>query len=189
MASTANETAAVRPLSPRRTALIASPKRETPSAAVTRSPASANLRRAYHGDVEVLYLLAQRIAIEPQETGSAQLIPACCPKSQGQERALDLGNDTIVHAVRRQALAMGDKKCLQVAVDGVGQGNVAAGDIADLGPLLDGGNRVGQLGLDRLDADHLFRIERRQPAHEVDQLADVARPAVLLQPRHRLRRQ
>src|SRR4030088_1963382 len=102
MASTANETAAARPLSPRRTALIASPKRETLSAAVTRSPASANLRRAYHGDVEVLYLLAQRIAIEPQETGSAQLIPARCAERQGQQRALVLGNDTTAHAKPRQ---------------------------------------------------------------------------------------
>src|SRR4029077_17890400 len=170
MASRANETAAVRPPRPRRTAFTISPKRETPSAAVTRSPASANLRRAYHGDVEVLYLLAQRIAIEPQETGSAQLIPAGCAQSQGQERALDLGNDTIVHAIRRQALAMGDKKRLQVAVDGVGQRDIAAGDIASLGPLLDGGNRVGQLGFDGLDTDHFLGIERRQPAHEVDQL-------------------
>src|SRR6267378_2795138 len=121
MASTASEPGAARLFRPRRIALIQSPKREPPSAVVTRSPASANLRRAYHGDVEVLYLLAQRVAIEPQETGGAQLIPARCPKRQGQQRALDLGNDTIVHAIRRQALAMGDKKRLQVPVDGVGQ--------------------------------------------------------------------
>src|ERR1700693_3881427 len=144
MASAANGTAAGRAAGPRRTALIKSPKRETPSAVVTRSPASANLRRAYHGDVEVLYLLAQRVAIEPQETGSAQLIPARCAQGQGQQRALDLGNDTIVHAIRRQALAMGDKKRLQVPVNGVGQGEVAAGGIARLRPLLDGRNRVGQ---------------------------------------------
>src|SRR6195256_3533605 len=159
MASTANEAAAVRPPSPRRTALIASPKRETLSAAVTRSPASPNLLRAYHGDVEVLYLLAQRIAIEPQETGSAQLIPARGAERQGQQRALDLGNDTIVHAVRRQALAMGDKKRLQVPVDGVGQRDVAAGGVAHLGSLLDRGNRVGQLGFDRLAADAFLGIE------------------------------
>src|SRR6266446_8103874 len=123
MASTASEPAATRPLSPRRIALIQSPKRGTPSAAVTRSPASANLRRTHHGDVKVLYLLAQRIAIEPQEAGGAQLIPARCPKGQGQERPFDLGNDTIVHAVRRQAVAMGGKKHLQMPVDGVGQGD------------------------------------------------------------------
>src|SRR5258708_9494378 len=116
MASTANETAAVRPLSPRRTALIASPKRETLSAAVTRSPASANLRRAYHGDVEVLYLLAQRVAIEPQETGGAQLIPARRPQGQRQKRTLDLRNDTVIHAVRRQAIAMGGTKRLHMPV-------------------------------------------------------------------------
>src|SRR5260370_14160193 len=141
MASTANETAAVRPPSPRRTALIASPKRETLSAAVTRSPASANLRRAYHGDVEVLYLLAQRVAIEPQETGSAQLIPARCTQGQGQQRPLDLGTDTIVHAVRRQALAMGDKTRLQLPVDRLGQRDAAAGRIAHPRPLPAPGNR------------------------------------------------
>jgi len=67
---------------------IVSPKRGTPSAAVTCSPASADLRRTYHGDVEVLDLLAQRIAIEPQEACRAQLIPARCPERQRQERPL-----------------------------------------------------------------------------------------------------
>src|SRR5260370_8089329 len=114
MPSRANETAAVRPPSPRRTAFTISPKRETPSAAVTKSPASANLRRAYHGDVEVLDLLAQRISIEPQETGSAQLITTCCPQRQGQQRALDLGNDAIIHATRRQPVAMATEHGLQV---------------------------------------------------------------------------
>ena len=54
---------------------------------------------------------------------------------------------------------------------------------------LDRRHRVGQFGLDGLDADHLFRVERRQAAHQVDQLAHIARPAMLLQPRHRLGRQ
>src|SRR5260370_15433702 len=112
MANTASDTAATRPLSPRWTAPITSPKRETPSAVVTMSPASADLRRAYHRDVEVLDLLSQRVAIQPQETGGAQLIPARCPERQGQKRTLDLGNDTIVHAVGRQAIAMGGKKRL-----------------------------------------------------------------------------
>src|SRR4051812_1388888 len=107
MASTASDTAAARPPSLRATTAIASPKRGTPSAAVTFSPASADLRRTYHEDVEVLDLLAQRIAIEPQEACRAQLIPARYPERQRQERPLDLGNDTIIHAVRRQAIAVG----------------------------------------------------------------------------------
>src|SRR5829696_351126 len=130
MASTASDTAAARPPSLRATAAVASPKRETPSAAVTFSPASADLRRTYHGDVEVLDLLAQRIAIEPQEAGRTQLIPACCPKSQGQERTLDLGNDTIVHAVRRQPIAVDGEQCLQMAIDGVGQRHVSSDGVA-----------------------------------------------------------
>src|SRR5262245_27073013 len=130
MASRASESGATRPLKPRRTAPISSPKRETPSAVVTRSPASANLRRAYHGDVEVLYLLAQRIAIEPQETGSAQLIPTRGPQGQRQQRAFDLRNDTIVHAIWRQTVAMRLKERLQMAVDGVGQRRLGGYDLS-----------------------------------------------------------
>src|SRR6267154_3686823 len=105
-ARTARDAAAARPVRLRPTAFILSPKRDTLSEAVTRSPASANLRRANHRDVEVLDLLAHRIAIEPQKAGGTQLITACCPQGQGEKRPLDLGNDTIVHAVRRQPVAV-----------------------------------------------------------------------------------
>src|SRR5262245_15903764 len=101
MARTASDAAATRPPKLRPIAFIVSPKRETLSEAVTSSPASANLRRANHRDVEVLDLLAQRIAIEPQKTGSTQLITTRCPQGERKQRPLDLGNDTIVHAVRR----------------------------------------------------------------------------------------
>src|SRR3982074_2971575 len=106
IANTASDTAAARPTRLRPIAFIVSPKRDTLSEVVTRSPASANLRCANHRDVEVLDLLAQRVAIEPQKAGSTQLITACCPQGQGQKRPLDLGNDTIVHAVRRQPVAV-----------------------------------------------------------------------------------
>src|SRR5262245_34734832 len=122
MASTASSTGATRPPTPRRTALIVPPKREPPSAAVTRSPASADLRRAHHGNVEVLYLLAQRVAIEPQESGGAQLIPARRPQGERQERPLHLRNDTIVQPVGWQAIAVGGEQRLQMPIDAVGQG-------------------------------------------------------------------
>src|SRR5258708_24122135 len=98
MASTASDAAAARPPKLRPIAFILSPKRDTLSEAVTKSPASANLRRANHRDVEVLDLLAQRIAIEPQKAGGTQLITACCPQGQGKERPLDLRDHAIVHA-------------------------------------------------------------------------------------------
>ncbi len=41
---------------------------------------------------------------------------------------------------------------------------------------------IGQFRLDHLYADHLFRIQRREPADEILQLADVAGPPVALQP-------
>src|SRR3546814_114717 len=124
MASTARDTAATRPLRLRSTVLTVSPKRRPLSAAVTKSPASANLRCTNHGDVEVLDLFAQRVAIEPQEAGRAQLIPARCPKGQRQKRPLNLGNDTIVHAIRRQPVAMGSEERLEVPVHGIGQRGV-----------------------------------------------------------------
>src|SRR6187401_1451993 len=112
-ASMASEAAALRPVRPRAMLLILSPKRGTPSENVTGSPASANLRGANHRDVEVLDLLAQRIAIEPQKTGGAQLVPASRPQGERQQRPLDLGNDTIVHAIRRQPVAVGGEQRLQ----------------------------------------------------------------------------
>src|SRR5436305_12361207 len=116
MASTASDAAATRPAKLRPIAFILSPKRDTLSEAVTRSPASANLRRANHRDVEVLDLLAQCIAIEPQKAGGTQLITACCPQGQGQKRPFDLGNDAIVHAVRRQPVAVRREHGLQLPV-------------------------------------------------------------------------
>src|SRR5262245_40460700 len=148
MASTASDTAAARPPSLRATAAVASPKRETPSAAVNLSPASADLRRTYHGDVEVLDLLAQRIAIEPQEAGRAQLIPARRPEGQGEERTFDLGNDTIVHAVGRQAVAVGAEQCLQMAVDGVCQRYVGGDGVARGRLRPERRHGVGELDLD-----------------------------------------
>src|SRR5215475_3166518 len=127
MASTASDAAATRPPKLRPIAFILSPKRDTPSEAVTKSPASARLRRTNHRDVEVLDLLAQRIAIEPQKAGGTQLITACCPQSERQQRALDLGNDTIVHAVGRQPVAMRGEQRLQMAVDRVGERDVVRG--------------------------------------------------------------
>src|SRR5262249_32340362 len=145
MASTASRTGATRPLMPRRTALITTPKRETPSAAVTSSPASADLRRAYHRNVEVLYLLAQRIAIEPQEAGRAQLIPRSRTQREGEERPLHLRNDTIVHPVGWQTLAVGAEQCLQMPVDRVGQGGIGRQWLAGLRARIDRSDRVGEL--------------------------------------------
>src|SRR5262245_53506479 len=125
MPSTASDAAAIRPVKLRPIAPTLSPKRGTLSEAVTKSPASAYLRRANHGDVEVLDLLAQRIAIEPQKAGGTQLITACCPQGQREQRPLDLGNDTIVHAVRRQPIAVRGEQGLQMPVDSVRQGDVA----------------------------------------------------------------
>src|SRR5476649_2793039 len=131
-ASAASDIAAMRPLRARPSAVIMSPKREPPSEAVTKSPASADLRRANDGDVEVLDLFAQRIAIEPQETGRAQLVPAGCPQREGQKRPFDLCDHAIVHAVRRQPVAMGGKERLKMAVDRVGQVHVTAAGAAAL---------------------------------------------------------
>src|SRR5258708_31442685 len=96
-ARTARDAAGARPVRLRPTAFILSPKRDTLSEAVTRSPASANLRRANHRDVEGLDLLAQRIAIDPQKASGTPLITACCPQGQGEKRPLHLANDPVLH--------------------------------------------------------------------------------------------
>src|SRR5258708_1037236 len=102
-------------------------QRETPSAAVfTKSPASAHLRRANPGNVEVLYLFPQGIAIEPQKAGCAQLIPACRPQGKREQGPFDLGNHPFMHAVGRQTIAVGGKQRLQVMVYSIGQGDLAA---------------------------------------------------------------
>ena len=48
-----------------------------------------------------------------------------------------------------------------------------------------GGRGIGKFRLDHVDADHFFRIQRRQPADEILQFADVPGPAIPLQPLHR----
>src|SRR5271157_4733445 len=103
----ASERAATRPDRARPTAAIRSPKRAASSATVTGSAAPAGLRRAHQRYVEVLDLLAQSVAIEPEKTGSPQLVPAGCPQGQCQQRPLDFGQNAVVQAIRWQALAMG----------------------------------------------------------------------------------
>ena len=49
-------------------------------------------------------------------------------------------------------------------------------------------HRVREFAFDRLRPDHLLRIEGRQPPHEVLELAHIARPTILAQASHRIRR-
>ena len=59
---------------------------------------------ADHLDVEIPDLLAQRVAIDAEQIGGADLIAARCRQCCGQKRVLHLAEDPMVEAGRRQVI-------------------------------------------------------------------------------------
>src|SRR6201986_257172 len=68
-------------------------------------------------NVEVPDLLAQRVAVEPQEVGGADLVAAGCRECCGQERHLDLLEDAVIEAGRRHAVREAGEVRGQIGLD------------------------------------------------------------------------
>ena len=97
-------------------------KREIPSPVLADStgmtvfealtPAAINL------NVQVADLLSQRIAVEPEQVGGADLVPASCRECCGQQRNLDLLEDAVIEPGRRHAVGEAGEVRGQVGLDG-----------------------------------------------------------------------
>ena len=69
-------------------------------------------------DVEIPDLLPQRIAVEAEQVGGADLIAARRCQRRGEERNLDFLEDPVIEAGRRHAVREAGKMRLQISLDG-----------------------------------------------------------------------
>src|SRR6476646_10503887 len=60
-------------------------------------------------DIQVAYLLAQRVAVEPEQVGGADLIASGRRKRCRQQRHLDFLEDPVIEAGRRHAIGEAGK--------------------------------------------------------------------------------
>src|SRR5579863_9463203 len=96
------------------------------------------------------------------------LIAARRAESEDDQRALDLAQYALVEPRRRQASLMSGEIVLHVPLDGARE-PLRIGRHAGLARR----RRARKLALDDGGADYFLRIERRQPPHQVLQLAHV----------------
>src|ERR1700742_2437525 len=84
----------------------------------TRSnPGSASNPGANDLDVQIPDLLAQRVAIDAEQVGGANLIPAGCGECCRQERVFHLAQNAMVKPGRRQVIVKAREVTRQVAFD------------------------------------------------------------------------
>jgi hypothetical protein len=56
------------------------------------------------GDIQVADLLSQRVGVDTEQVGGADLVSACRRKRRGEQRELDLPQDSVIEAGRRDAV-------------------------------------------------------------------------------------
>ena len=79
------------------------------------------LRRAEHANIQRPNAGAQRVAVEAQELGGADLVAPCRGQRRRQQRQLDLPDDAVVETGRRQILAEACEVSGKVAFDLLGK--------------------------------------------------------------------
>ena len=92
---------------------------------------------ADHLDVEIADLLAQGVAVHPQQVGRADLIAARCRQSRRQQRVLDLAQNAVIEPGRRQTLAEISEVARKVALHRCGDRVLAASLVIRRGSRLD----------------------------------------------------
>ena len=84
--------------------IATNPRRNNRSVARAES-AGGSAAAAEHLDVEVADLLAQGVAVEAEQLGGPDLVAARGRQRRGHQRLLDLPQDAVIEAGRRQVVA------------------------------------------------------------------------------------
>src|SRR5882757_8285879 len=126
-------------------------------------------------NVEVANFLPQRVAVQAEQIGGADLIAAGRRQRGGQQRHLDFLKDAVVEPRRRYAVWEARKVRRQIGLD-------RAAKVLDAERRIAAGcdGRRRQLAVNHRTRDDVLRIERGKPPREVFELAHIAGPAVLL---------
>ena len=131
------------------------------------------------GNIQIADLLAKGIAIDPQDMGCLDLIPAGDFQGQTDQRPLHLTQDTVIDARRRQGIAVAGKILPQMTFDAGRQ--PLAFDGAD---GIENRRAPRQLGLDDVDTDDFLGIQSPQATDQIFEFANIARPAMSFQAVH-----
>src|SRR5262249_56792971 len=86
----------------------------------TARPAPASAAAPKHLDVEVADLLAQGVAIDPEQVGGADLVAAGRRQGDRQQRMFDFPQDAVIEPWRGQMVAETGKIGRQMAFDRCG---------------------------------------------------------------------
>src|ERR1051326_9417658 len=86
--------------------------RLVPNGAAVLAPRPINL------NLQIPDLLTQRIAVDAEQVGGADLIAASRGQGGGEQRAFDLAQDAVIEAGRRQAIVEAGEIACQIAFDG-----------------------------------------------------------------------
>src|SRR5215208_7993405 len=89
-------------------------------------PAHTLPARAHHLDVEVADLLAQRVAVDAEQVGGADLVTAGSGERGREQRVLDLAQDAVIEAGRRHAVGEAGEIAGEMALDGRAKALLAA---------------------------------------------------------------
>src|SRR6185312_13735884 len=164
----------------RRAAYGIAASRRKPWQVAAGRPPRALLQVAGDVDIELADLLAEGVAVEAQELGRFELVAPGGTEAQQDERPLDLAQYAVIEPGGRQAALMRGKIVLEMALGGTAKPLIGC----RLGRNRRG-RRLGELGLDGVDADDLLGIESGKAPHHVLELAHIAGPAIALEPLHR----
>src|ERR1700747_2801944 len=85
------------------------------------APENGLSARSDHPDIEVADLLAQGVAVDPQEVGGADLVAAGGRKGRGKQGIFDLSQEAMVEAGRRQRVVDPGEVAQEVALDRTGE--------------------------------------------------------------------
>src|SRR3990170_890691 len=91
------------------------------------APAAVNL------DIEIPYLLSQRVAVEAEQVGGTNLVAPRRRQRRGQQRHLDLLEDAVIEARRRHPVGEAGEMRRQIGFDGAAEIVDAMLDVATRG--------------------------------------------------------
>src|SRR6185369_9558646 len=113
---------------------------------------------AKHLDVEIADLLAQRVAVDAEQIGGADLVAACRRQRRSQQWVLHLAQDAMIEPRWRQTVLEAGEVIREMPLDRRTQTLLAARLFAARRQ-----SRLRELGVDHRGGDRLLRIERCQP--------------------------
>ena len=119
-------------------------------------------------------LLAQGVAVETQQVRRLDLVAAAGIEGHGDQRRFHTVEDTLIEARRGQVGLMFAQQLCDVAFDRGRDIDRPAGGVHR--------RMIGdvEFALHDLERNVFVRVKRGQPPHQVFELADVARPGVVL---------